>query len=468
VLEFLARRGFTEAEARRFNRIARGHPLTLSLASQLTAGMPAKADSLRVSGVLERLAQLYLSDATPTARAGVEASSVLRRVTQPLLAALLPDSDAAQLWEELSCIPFFETSRDGLYLHDAVREAVASSLRTRDPVRFAEYRRAAWRSLHAGSSMAKPGQRSRVTLDLIFLLDHPGVREAFFPSSASPLSIEPAAAGHGAVIESIAHRHETPEALETLRHWWKQHPAAFRIARNPEGVAGFYVFLDDSRVTPELQRADPVVRYWAEHLRDEPLARGQAAILIRRWLSADAGEAPSAVQAECWLDVKRTYLEMRASLRRCYIVVSDLGPYGEAARSLGFTVLAQTAVFGNAPQHLAVLDFGPGSLDGWIGGLIAGELDAPDGEILDRRARQVCVDGDRIGLTALEFGVFSLLRQQEGKAVSRDELLAEVWGRRFDAGSNVVDVVVRSLRRKLGSQAALLTTVRGVGYRFGN
>ncbi|MFN0165718.1 MAG: winged helix-turn-helix domain-containing protein [Bryobacteraceae bacterium] len=46
-------------------------------------------------------------------------------------------------------------------------------------------------------------------------------------------------------------------------------------------------------------------------------------------------------------------------------------------------------------------------------------------------------------------------------------MLAEVWGHSFDCGSNVVDAVVSSLRHKLGSQAGLLTTVRGVGYRLG-
>ncbi len=74
--------------------------------------------------------------------------------------------------------------------------------------------------------------------------------------------------------------------------------------------------------------------------------------------------------------------------------------------------------------------------------------------------------GERVALTPLEFGLFSHLREREGKAVSRQELLREVWGTEFTGGSNVVDAVVRSLRRKLGSARVVVETVRGSGYRL--
>ena len=74
--------------------------------------------------------------------------------------------------------------------------------------------------------------------------------------------------------------------------------------------------------------------------------------------------------------------------------------------------------------------------------------------------------GERVALTPLEFGLFSHLRQCEGKAVSRQELLQEVLGTDYAGGSNVVDAVVRSLRRKLGGAASVVETVRGSGYRL--
>ena len=60
----------------------------------------------------------------------------------------------------------------------------------------------------------------------------------------------------------------------------------------------------------------------------------------------------------------------------------------------------------------------------------------------------------------------SLLGSYPGKAVSRYDLMEAVWGYRNETASNVVDVVVRSLRRKLGAESFVVETVRGTGYRY--
>jgi DNA-binding response OmpR family regulator len=55
----------------------------------------------------------------------------------------------------------------------------------------------------------------------------------------------------------------------------------------------------------------------------------------------------------------------------------------------------------------------------------------------------------------------------EGALLRRDQIMNEVWGeKQYAAGSNVLDVVVLSLRKKLGAQARAVGTVRGLGYRF--
>lgn len=82
---------------------------------------------------------------------------------------------------------------------------------------------------------------------------------------------------------------------------------------------------------------------------------------------------------------------------------------------------------------------------------------------LDNRA--LIVDDQPVPLTPLEFGVMRLLTQHAGRVVTRDELLTDVWKQPF-AGSNKVEAVVRTLRRKLGSHAAALETVTGHGYRW--
>ncbi len=71
-----------------------------------------------------------------------------------------------------------------------------------------------------------------------------------------------------------------------------------------------------------------------------------------------------------------------------------------------------------------------------------------------------------MALTALEFGLLDYLQRHQSQAISRSTLLEQVWKQRADSGSNVVDAVVRPLRRKLGERAWMVSTVRGVGDRF--
>ena len=82
-------------------------------------------------------------------------------------------------------------------------------------------------------------------------------------------------------------------------------------------------------------------------------------------------------------------------------------------------------------------------------------------------SHELVVDGSRIGLTPLEFGVFAYLVARPQKAVARYELVEAVWGYGKEAStSNVVETVVRSVRQKLGAHRNTLETVRGVGYRY--
>jgi DNA-binding response OmpR family regulator len=66
-------------------------------------------------------------------------------------------------------------------------------------------------------------------------------------------------------------------------------------------------------------------------------------------------------------------------------------------------------------------------------------------------------------LTSEEFGVMRYLHDRPGKAVCRYDPMEAVWGHRNETASNVVDVVVRSLRGKLGARASVVETVRGTG-----
>lgn len=83
---------------------------------------------------------------------------------------------------------------------------------------------------------------------------------------------------------------------------------------------------------------------------------------------------------------------------------------------------------------------------------------------LDLARRQACVGSMVADLSDREFRVLHFLMRHVGEVVSRERLLAEVWGYDFDPRSNVVDVCVRRLRRRLGPDTPI-ETVRNAGYR---
>lgn len=89
---------------------------------------------------------------------------------------------------------------------------------------------------------------------------------------------------------------------------------------------------------------------------------------------------------------------------------------------------------------------------------------AAGGIRLDLRSRQVRVQGRVTDLSSREFVLLETFLRHPGHVLSREQLLSHVWGYDFDPGSNVVDVYVRYLRRKIGAEA--IETVRGMGYRL--
>jgi DNA-binding response OmpR family regulator len=69
-----------------------------------------------------------------------------------------------------------------------------------------------------------------------------------------------------------------------------------------------------------------------------------------------------------------------------------------------------------------------------------------------------------VSLSAREFSLAATLMEHAGQVLSREQLLSRVWGYDFDPASNVVDVYVGYLRKKLGEGS--IETLRGMGYRF--
>ncbi|QIB66110.1 winged helix-turn-helix domain-containing protein [Kineobactrum salinum] len=469
-VDLLKYAGVPDRAATRIARVTHGHPLALQLAASAYVERPDLVfDEITLQQALEELTAMYLTDVRdPVTRRALEACAVVRRITVSLLQALLPDRAPRDTYDRLSSLPFVDPADDGLLIHDSVREAIARSLRARDPSGFLNYRKAAWLQLREEMRAAGRDELWRYTADMLYLIENPTVREAFFPSGTRSLAVEPATSDDGDAIAEIIESREGADASAHLQRWWRRRPDTFTVVHGRDGgVQGLCCKFLSDQVEPGWLEEDPITAAWCRHLEQHPLPARQQALFCRRWLGAADGEAPSEVQAAVWLDLKRTYMEQRPQLRRVYLTVKDLAAYAPVATRLGFEVLdgweqqLDGAVFSSA-----VLDLGPDSVDGWLATLAAAELGIEQSSLLDADARELVVDGTRVALTPLEFGVIQYLSNRQGQAVSRTDLLRNVWDTEYFGGSNVVDTVVRSLRRKLGCHAGRVETVTGVGYRL--
>ena len=86
--------------------------------------------------------------------------------------------------------------------------------------------------------------------------------------------------------------------------------------------------------------------------------------------------------------------------------------------------------------------------------------------LLDTGSREVTRDGKRIELTPKEYAVLEYLMRHQGRVMSRTLITEYAWDYHFDPGTNIVDVVITRLRKKIDQsrEPKLIHTVRGVGY----
>lgn len=89
-----------------------------------------------------------------------------------------------------------------------------------------------------------------------------------------------------------------------------------------------------------------------------------------------------------------------------------------------------------------------------------------DGLVVDFKSKQVTLEGKAVALTSTEFRLLEFFIRNKNRVVSRMEILEKVWGIDFNLGTNVVDVYVNYLRKKLGdhNEKKVIQTVVGMGY----
>ncbi len=87
--------------------------------------------------------------------------------------------------------------------------------------------------------------------------------------------------------------------------------------------------------------------------------------------------------------------------------------------------------------------------------------------MLNLPRREVRINGREIEMTAREFNLLEYLTRSPGRVYTRTQILERVWDLHFDPSTNIVDVYIQRLRKKIGNEKdSLIETVRGVGYRI--
>jgi hypothetical protein len=461
--------GIAPAAVPRLQRLSKGHPLTLRLAARaLTERADVPFDDADARPAIEVLAPMFLEEVhDERVKRLLEASCLVRRATRSGLAAMVPEHFSEQVFGALRALPFVEIAADGLVVHETVRAAIADSLRALDPERHQALRRGAWTCLRAEVAGAARAQRWRYMADLLYLVDRPQVRDAFFPPEGEVHGVEAARPSDGPAILALARAYDGDGqgGAAGVEAWWAVLPNAFHVVRAPAGgILAFHAFALAAEADTALRGRDPQTNRWLAHLRKGGISADTPVFFNLRVLAANGGEGPSSAAIACWLDAKRFYLE-HPDARRIYVGMADPEAPLAVLGALGFTAPESLGPsVGGVEIGTLMLDFGPSGVLGWLASLVDAQF-AGATSPFDVGGRALRTATGTVPLTKLEFGVMKYLDAHSGRVVTRDELLQNVWEQSF-GGSNVVDAVIKSLRRKLGPLGSALETVVGHGYRF--
>jgi hypothetical protein len=319
-----------------------------------------------------------------------------------------------------------------------------------------------WRKIAADWIMSRlraagRSGRWRYMADLLHLLEQPALRNAFFPPDAEAPPVEPARAGDFDQIFEIAELSDGPDERARLEVWAQRLPHRFSVARGPQGqVLAFYLFARQDDPHSGLPAVDPLFAAWQAHLAADPV---EGEVLFIRQMAARADGAYPPGRVACILDLKRNYIE-RWGVARIYCCA--FADDRDLLHRLGFRLLQQPGM----PDTM-VLEVPGGDMIEWVSALVdAGPLGmAQDSLDFARDRREIVVEGRAIQLTPLEAQLLGELIDRAPAVVRREDLIERIW-RRAHVGSNVVDTVVRTLRKKLGPRRECIQTVAKSGYRW--
>ncbi len=376
-INFLILRGLTSEEAEKTYSFARGHPMALELAANSVSSKPTRDISYKsFPNIIHQLTQDFLLGLDKKTRKTLESLSLVRRYDDTLLKHLLNEDYEEGIFDNLLELPFVSLTGEGCLIHDIVRETIARELSLRDPKRYKDSKKAAWVYLNE-QSLAKHGESLwQATADLLYTIENPVVRDAFFPKGAMGYVVEPLSHEDKEHVIDIVRESESGEPADIIENWLTYYPGSFSVVKDITGeVEAFFILCEPNEIDRSPLSEDKILDVWFKHLESNPLDSTDKALFLRRWLSRGHGEGLCPAQGASWLDVKRNYMELRPKLKRLYTTLTDLENYKPVVLPLGFSLLDSSEIeLEETTYYSAIIDFGPDSVDGWLRKLIGLEL----------------------------------------------------------------------------------------------
>ncbi|MCH8543664.1 MAG: ATP-binding protein [Alcanivorax sp.] len=306
--DFLQRRQLDAALHERACALARGNPLALALSAELLSRQPGldMASDAPASLLPQLMTEFMRGIDDPRQQLAVQASAIVRSLNAPMLAAMLDEPAADDLFAWLRNQTFMKSVQRGLLPHDLLRDVIVETLRQRDPATYETLIARAYSETVRQIATGTLTDHEQCALDLFFIQ-----RDTFLVSKAYRLEHEQncycdqALPSDWPLALEMTRRHEGEAGAAQLAFWYARQPEGLVAVRDRnQHLAGFLFQLDVNRISEADSHQDPAVAAVTRYLATRPpLLPAQRAILVRNWMAADKYQSISAVQTRisAWL-----------------------------------------------------------------------------------------------------------------------------------------------------------------------
>lgn len=296
----------------------RGHPLALSLVADAYAQRPDfKFTSGSTPDIIKTLLERFIENvASPAHRVALEASALVRTMTEPLLATMLATADAHELFAWLRSLSFIDMGPRGLFPHDLARQVLTADLQWRNREWYKELHDRARASYATQLHETRGEEQQTALIDYIYLhRDNPVVKPFFeqlqVKEQVAANSVpQPVTAAEKQQLLAIVHRYEGEAAAALAEHWLIAQPESAQGFYDSQGkLAGFIFMVALEKASAAAIAADPATdKAWTYIQNNAPLRAGERVTYFRFWMTAESYQMISPLQSLIAVSAVRHYL----------------------------------------------------------------------------------------------------------------------------------------------------------------